>query len=555
MSDRLVPFAKALTTQPAIHIPTKLDIRGTLPSWLSGVLYRQGPGKYDVELSDAAKKSNSQTHYNVQHWFDGLSMVHRFEIAGGTVLYRSRVCASGYEGHIKATGTPGITFGGRDPTSTFGRVSKVFRTIVSAPGEGNAGVTIAPDWPLPPSLASTVDFKSSDQIKTLVGKTDANFLMSLDPKTLEEKGGFSYTSYDSRLKGPLAPAHTHRDTKTGVTYSFVMDFGRQVTCKVFALVPSDAGTKTEILADFVPPYASYIHSFWQTESYLVLPFAPYWARSNGLSIVWNQNLTDALEWDPTKPVVFVVISKKEKKLVGKFQSEQAFWGFHTVNGFEVKGNKGTDLALDIVAAPNTNIVENLYLAKMRFESKEPYLSPTIYRVVLKNVESAAKLSSPSAPLSVVTEFATSEGGDLPRINPRFSCKPEYRYAYLLGSDTNPDGTKNLFATVRKVTLPGYKAEGPNTSTKLHSLTWNVPGVHPSEPVFVPTPGGTDEDDGILLVVCFNANDQSSFLAVLDAKTMTEIARAGWFGTAVGDGEKVGTHVVPVGFHGSFVEKL
>ena len=46
---------------------------------------------------------------------------------------------------------------------------------------------------------------------------------------------------------------------------------------------------------------------------------------------------------------------------------------------------------------------------------------------------------------------------------------------------------------------------------------------PTEPVFVENPNPTSEDDGVLLVMCL-ANE-SDYLSILDAKNMTEIARA------------------------------
>ncbi|KXS15063.1 hypothetical protein M427DRAFT_70166 [Gonapodya prolifera JEL478] len=553
MTARLNPYAKVLQTQPEIVTPTKLDVRGKLPGWLSGFLYRQGPGKYNVETVDAAK--NVERDYKVQHWFDGLSMVHRFELISGDVFYRSRMCASSYEAHIRLTGSTGVTFGQRDPTlSTFGRLTSMFRSGAVNPPEGNAAVTVAPNWPLPTALESRVKDRKGDKIQTLVGKTDANVLMSLDPVTLEERGGFSYATYDKRLKGPIAPAHTHTDGKTREVYSYVMDFGRQVLCKVFALTPTKEGTKTTIIGEFVPPYASYIHSFWHTENYVILPFFPYYFRNNGLSIVWNQNVIDALEWDPKQPVVFVVVSKKEKKIVGKFRSESAFWGFHTINGFEAKGAKGTDLVLDIVASTSVDLVEGLYLDEMRHASKD-YLSQNIYRVILKDVESAAPLSSSTIPRAQVTILTTPHGGDLPRINPLFSCTTDYRYAYLLGTVVEADETVNMFGAIRKVVLPVYNPSTTSSTEPIETVTWHEPGVHPAEPIFVPTPGGTDEDDGVLLTVCFSSVEEVSFLLVLDAKSMKEVARAGWFGGAVGDGGKVGPHIIPVGFHGAFVHAL
>jgi carotenoid cleavage dioxygenase-like enzyme len=46
---------------------------------------------------------------------------------------------------------------------------------------------------------------------------------------------------------------------------------------------------------------------------------------------------------------------------------------------------------------------------------------------------------------------------------------------------------------------------------------------PSEPVFVPDPDGVNEDDGVLLVMVLS--DKNDFLSVLDARDLSEIARA------------------------------
>lgn len=49
---------------------------------------------------------------------------------------------------------------------------------------------------------------------------------------------------------------------------------------------------------------------------------------------------------------------------------------------------------------------------------------------------------------------------------------------------------------------------------------------PSEPVFVPTPDGKEEDDGILLSAIVSSDPQKlPFLLILDAKTFAELARA------------------------------
>ena len=55
-------------------------------------------------------------------------------------------------------------------------------------------------------------------------------------------------------------------------------------------------------------------------------------------------------------------------------------------------------------------------------------------------------------------------------------------------------------------------------------TWQSETVFPSEPLFVGRPGGTAEDDGVLLFLGYETVRRESFLGVLDAAGMRELAR-------------------------------
>ena len=75
-----------------------------------------------------------------------------------------------------------------------------------------------------------------------------------------------------------------------------------------------------------------------------------------------------------------------------------------------------------------------------------------------------------------------------------------------------------------------------------SAVWMQEGCYPGEPVFVAAPGAQREDEGVLLSVVLDAGEGSSSLLVLDAATLSEIARA-----AV-------PHHIPFGFHGQFARE-
>ena len=57
------------------------------------------------------------------------------------------------------------------------------------------------------------------------------------------------------------------------------------------------------------------------------------------------------------------------------------------------------------------------------------------------------------------------------------------------------------------------------------IIWSVEKHTPGEPIFVQRPGATDEDDGALLIVVLDGTSGTSYLLCLDARDLSEIARA------------------------------
>ena len=73
--------------------------------------------------------------------------------------------------------------------------------------------------------------------------------------------------------------------------------------------------------------------------------------------------------------------------------------------------------------------------------------------------------------------------------------------------------------------------------------WHEPGSYPGEPVFVRDPDARSEDDGVLLSVTLDAARERSYLLVLDAGSLEELARA------------TVPHAIPFGFHGQFARGI
>ncbi|PIK44852.1 putative beta,beta-carotene 9',10'-oxygenase [Apostichopus japonicus] len=121
------------------------------------------------------------------------------------------------------------------------------------------------------------------------------------------------------------------------------------------------------------------------------------------------------------------------------------------------------------------------------------------------------------------EMLTDQYVELPRIN--YDAFNGKKYQYFYGLDT----------------LDRTKVVKVDTVNKTF-MSWNDPSCYPSEPVFIPRPGGEAEDDGVVLssVIDLKGIGRRPYLVVLDAQSFTEWARA-----------EIPAEV-PVGLHGIFI---
>ncbi|RUP49150.1 carotene dioxygenase [Jimgerdemannia flammicorona] len=619
---------------PEILDPVKINVAGSLPSWLGGVLYRTGPGKFNIPLGD-----NSM--YHIQHPFDGLSLVHRFEFDGSsnTVTYNSRYTAKGVEKRIIERDNT-LLFFGPDPCKTvFDKISSVFHHITGMgkirdrqdndPSSEIINVAVTPNYPIPRGER----FEGLGS-QGLVVKTDANMVQVLDEVTLEPKKIFTYTDFEPDIIGQLSAAHHQEDPATGETVNFVMEMGAMVQFHVFSVSPSGVTTKFEpIYQNLVDPdekrsalKPAYVHSFSMTEKYIVVPNYPYWFSYGGLSTLWHGSIYESFFWDGTKPTLFHVLDRETKKHVATFQAD-AYFAFHTVGAWDEEDIDGDDvIVFDVCAYESADIIgasfgygkktgdgeaastengrksrrgsaaglengrasrrgsaaglengrtsrrgstvgmENgrwsrrgsaagIKLAKMDEEKlsflvappptprhptfqdnmdddeERPPVRPSeVRRYRLEGVNKVAyaqadesgaytKYKRPHADYTVVAEDV-----ELPRMDPRRTCKP-YRYVYGVCDSEYGDSYANASSAGLITGLIKADTEaGPSASLK-----WDKPGCSCSEPIFIPDPESDVEDHGVILSIVNvkgeGTRKDSCFMLVLDAKDMSEIAKA------------------------------
>ena len=510
---------------------------GSIPYYAAGVLFRTGPGGYQVDTVKG-------TTYAASHWFDGFSQVHRFQIITPSesgsqtrVLYNSRNTADTLVEGIRESGSfQGFTFGQkRDPCESY--FKKIMSTFTPSTPSGNIGVTLSIDLP---GLPGTVPYEEKSKghgsgIQNLWAKTDAAALKQLDPETLEPIGMARQVTLHPDLKGAMSASHAKSDPITGDVYNYNLDVGRNPTYRVFSTSASSG--KTTILATITSAKGAYIHSLFLTENYVVLcVWGSYYAYS-GLKLLWEKNILDAIgPLDPSIPSTWFVVDRKHGKGVVATYESSSFFCFHTINAWEEPSPNDpstTDIIADLCAYDNCDILKKNYYENLKATSptsrayvgeKGDSARPAIKRWRLP----ATTTTSDSTIRQATLEWAAPKPSsvELPTMNLKYFTRP-YRYIYGV-SDT---GASTFIDGLLKYDTHTHK-----------TMTWRHHGQTPGEPIFVPDPEGKGEDEGILLSVVLDGTRGKSYLLVLDARNLTEIGRASM------------NSVVAFGFHGIHIKR-
>lgn len=191
----------------------------------------------------------------------------------------------------------------------------------------------------------------------------------------------------------------------------------------------------------------------------------------------------------------------------------------------------------MAAYDDHSILYTLKLDNMRFPLEYPEASRgSPKRFLLAKVSSIPK--GTTAPAKTMFYCPKTKVIELPTIHPA-KYHRKYRYCYGVSVGGGPEVV--ISDEILKLDMDHPDIESGEIRSDGSGLVWREEGCVPGEPVFVPRPGGTEEDDGVVLTIVLDSTLLRSKLVILDAKTMKEIARAEM------------TTVFPVGFHGTFVK--
>lgn len=456
-----------------------LKIHGTIPSWLEGTLFRNGPAKFNTSSSYVAD------------WFDGLAMIHAFSITHGTVVYSNKYLISDDFLTVQKTGK--MSYGGfaQDPcTSWFKKLSSIF-----IPGNTK-------EYQLPNANVNIAHYSGK-----FIALTETPLPIEFDPVTLATLGGYAYSDNYPKRNIHDTP-HPHYDPQRKEHLGYFTQFGRKSSHNLFRI--KDGSQAREVIASVEIKEPSYMHSFTITPQYAILTALPLVVNPLDL-LLKNKAFIKNFKWKPELGTKLIVIDRINN-IVKKIYTTEAFFAFHTVNAFEEEDR----LILDIITHPTAQGIGNAELTKL--------LGPT-HKNAHADDTGTLKRYTMHASGAVTIQQLSQESIELPRINYAYNgINYNFLYAYTKGELCIPYVATQLLKI--------------NVATG-NAIRWQAPNCFVGEPVFIASPNATKEDDGVILSVILDAEQNCSFLLILDAQSFQEIARA------------YVPHSIPFGIHGIF----
>ena len=326
----------------------------------------------------------------------------------------------------------------------------------------------------------------------------------LDPDTLDTIGEYDF---DGELKrGYAYSAHPTWDPATGELYNFGIQYGPRTKLRTYRI---DRAGKLHHLQAVTLPFATLNHDCALTQRYMVFVIDPL-VMNVPRFLLGLDSLDGAMRFDEKRPTQVILVPRDGGK--PRIAECEPFFHYHFNNAYE----EGDDVVLDLVRYPD---YDNIHRTLRNFRDS-----------AFEGIETKLSRLRVTPSDEVEIEDVYTEACEFPQHDWRLTASA-HRYCYMAGRE---DG-EQPFGSIIKVD------HHTGASTRHEFGAGHVAG----EPIFVPRRADAAEDDGWLLSVVYSAAEHRSRMVVLDARDLESDA------VAVAHLR----HHVPLGFHGTFTERV
>lgn len=334
------------------------------------------------------------------------------------------------------------------------------------------------------------------------GRTWALVEAGNSPVELDDEGAtVAYNPFDDTLKGPFS-AHPHLDPATGELHAICYRADAMDTVWHTVVDPDGLVIREEPIA---VEHGPSIHDCAITENYVIVLDLPVTFSMRGF--IGGDSFP--YRWNPAHKARVGLLPRNGANAEIAWRAVDPCYAFHAANAFETADG---GVILDLVV--HNRMFDDSFDGPdgSRFALERWTLAPGAARVERRVLDDAAQ--------------------EFPRFDERLTGQP-YRYAYTMAAD-NPDAAPGLITDTRL-----YKHDLKAGRRETHDFG---PRRHPGEFVFVPARADAGEDEGWLIGLVVDMNDDTTDLAILDAADFAA--------------PPVATirlpHRIPPGFHGNWV---
>ncbi|AFY94507.1 carotenoid oxygenase family protein [Chamaesiphon minutus] len=477
----ITQWRQGYRSQPQEYDYQITEIDGQIPPELTGTLFRNGPGLFDIN-EDA-----------VRHPFDGDGMICRITFKDGKAHFLNRFVQT--EAYVAEKAAGKFLYRGVFGTQKAGGwLSNAFDVNLK-------------------NIANTQVVYWGGKLLALWEAAEPH---RLDPKTLNTLG-IEYLNNTLKPGDPFA-AHPLFDPKQNRMVNFGLKAGKFDTTGLLTgitIYELDLDGKVVKEHSHTIPGFAFIHDFAITPNYCIFFQNP--VGFNPFPFLFGlKGAGECVKFQPEKPTKIIIIPRNSHsgEKVQMLETKSGFV-FHHANAFEHDGKISID---SIAYATFPEIEEGKDFRDTNFSSLSPG-QLWRFEMDLQTRQVESTLVEPRC-----CEF--------PTINPANVGYP-YRYVYM-GAAQTCNGNAPLQSILKL-----------DRETGEQQLWTAAPTGYVNEPVFVPRPGGTQEDDGWLIAMIYDGAKDRSAVVVLDAADLTKGAVATLHLT----------HHIPYGLHGSWTDEI
>jgi carotenoid cleavage dioxygenase-like enzyme len=246
-----------------------------------------------------------------------------------------------------------------------------------------------------------------------------------------------------------------------------------------------------------------MHSFGMSNEYLILVETPFVVSPLEL-LTSSKSFIENFTWKPKQGTTFFIVDKESGDIKAKINTKNAgiapFFFMHIANSYQEQNR----LIMDIVCYDDSALIWDFSFTNL-LSPNRAFAHGTLKRISFD----LEKLSSRASKNSVTIETLFDIPYESPTLSPKLIGKKN-RILFGLSSHSSAVLADSIVAL--------------DLIDKKVLWEWKMNNEFPTAPVFVASPDGVGEQDGVILSSVLDGESGNSYILILDAHTGTEQAR-------------------------------